>query len=293
MFHRRHFLQTTAAATASLVIPPRLFARKTSRHCLVLHTDSGSSWSVIDHVVWALNHARDPVLERASQGLSKLTTDDGDRIIRLILRRCGLNLIEIHRPHRVIVQYWSQLGLADLRPFFKRHRLARVDVDVELRNRKSEEVETQNGEDFLFGDPLAFFFPLRLFLQKWDNRFEHQRDDWTAAPATWSGFAWEGVESNLIPWAALKSAWRRSTPLVCSNCDEPTILVNFGFAWRALLNRTMLFIYVCPKCRRSFEDDSVTDLRGWMKANLDPEVWPDYDMLWEKQMRRDWLREEA
>jgi hypothetical protein len=36
------------------------------------------------------------------------------------------------------------------------------------------------------------------------------------------GFAWKDIEPNRIPWAALKSAWRR-TSLVCLNCDRPTL----------------------------------------------------------------------
>jgi hypothetical protein len=43
--------------------------------------------------------------------------------IRLITRRRKLNLLEL-RPGRVMVQHWGQQGQADLRPFFKQHRLA-------------------------------------------------------------------------------------------------------------------------------------------------------------------------
>jgi hypothetical protein len=47
------------------------------------------------------------VLERAAEGLRKLTPSDGERIVRLIVRRCRLNLIELH-PGQVVVHRWSQ-----------------------------------------------------------------------------------------------------------------------------------------------------------------------------------------
>lgn len=49
---RRHFLQTTAAAVASLVLP-----RSTDRTCWFLHADTLTSWPVGDPVQWSLDHA--------------------------------------------------------------------------------------------------------------------------------------------------------------------------------------------------------------------------------------------
>lgn len=111
-------------------------------------------------------------------------------------------------------------------------------------------------------------------------------DDWTAAPLTRSGFAWEDIEPNRIPWAALKSAWRQTIPMLCLNCDQPTILVNFGFPWSGMFNRRPLFIHVCGRCKRVFEDRSVEDVPRWIVANLDAEVLPDYDMVWSQT--REW-----
>jgi hypothetical protein len=48
-----------------------------------------------------------------------------------------LTLIEI-QPGRVIAHHWSQQGQADLRPFFKQHRLSRKGVKVALLDRKRE-----------------------------------------------------------------------------------------------------------------------------------------------------------
>jgi len=123
-----------------------------------------------------------------------------------------------------------------------------------------EVATTQHGDDFLFGDRLAADFPLDLYLNKWQGRFVNQPDDWTPAPGTRSGFAWGGVEDN-IPWIALKAAWRRSAPLTCLNCEQPTILTNFGEPWTGLLHRSAKFVHVCEKCRRSFRDESVKDVR--------------------------------
>ena len=80
---RRHFLRTTAAALASFFLPRSLFASDPDRSFWFIHADSCTSWPVADPVKWSLDHAHEPVLGRATEGLAKLTADDGDRIIRL------------------------------------------------------------------------------------------------------------------------------------------------------------------------------------------------------------------
>lgn len=283
---RRTFLQATAAVTASLVLPRSLFAHTPNRSFWFIHADSCTSWSVADPVRWSLDHAHEPVLERAREGLAKLTPDDGDRIIRLVVRRCRLNLLEL-RPEQVVVYHWGKHGRADLRPFFKTHGLARPQIEVVLRDRKTEAATTQPGDDFLFGDRLAADFPLDLYLCKWASRFERQPDDFHPAPGTWSGFAWEGVEGNRIPWAALKSAWRRAAPMMCLNCDQPTLLLNFGYPWTGLFNRSPKFVHVCGACRRSFRDDSVKDVAEWLESNLEAEARPDSEMVWDRRVMRE------
>jgi hypothetical protein len=223
-------------------------------------------------------------MERASAGLRKLTPADGQRIIRLVTRRCRLNLIEL-RPRRVVVHFWGQQGQGDLRPFFKQHGLARKGVKVALLDRKREVSTPRHGDDFLFGERLLPFWPWEAYRSKWRRRDVEEADDWTAVPHTWSGFAWEGIEPNRIPWAALKSAWRRASARPCLNCDQPALLTNFGFPWCGMFNRRPLIVHACGRCRRLFEDRSVKDVSRWMVANLDAEVWPVYDMMWGNTVR--------
>jgi hypothetical protein len=270
-----------------------LFARANPRSFWLLDTSTGVSWQVDDPVSWSLENARQPILKRATEGLMKLTLDDGDRVIRVVIRRCGLNLLELHHG-QVVVQHWGQHQLADLRPFFKAHRLARQEIEVVVRDRKKEIVTTHPGDNYLFGDRLAYSntlesndFPLELYLRKWQQRFEQQTDDRMAAPGTWSGYAWEGVEDNRIPWIALKSAWRRMSPTLCLNCDQPTVLINFGNPWVSLFSRSPNFVHVCGNCRKSYRDESVKDVNGWLTMNLDAKVRPDFVMMWDRRV--EWM----
>jgi hypothetical protein len=276
---RRTFLQTALAAAASLFLPRALLAGRNRRSFWFLHTPTGECWPVDDPVAWALEHAREPILERARERLVTLDAADPERVIRVVVRRCRLNLLEC-RPGRVVVHHWGHQGQGDLRPFFKKHRLATKSVRVALLDRKREVRTPRHGDDFLFGERLPLFWPWKVYRRKWQRRAVEEPDDWTAAPHTWSGFAWAGIEPNCIPWAALKSAWRRRTALHCLNCDQPTLLTNFGFPWSGMFNRRPLFIHVCGRCRRLFEDRSVKDVPRWMVANLDAEVLPDFDMAW-------------
>ena len=278
---RRNVIRSTAAVLASAFFPWNFFSKKPDESFWFLHADTGASWEIPDPVKWPLANVNLPVLVRASEGLRKLSSQDGDRIIRLVTRRCCLNLLEIS-PGNIVVSYWGQTGMADVRPFFKKHQLARNDVQVFLKDRKKEIAISHTGDDFLFGEKLAADWPLDLYLMKWRWRFLFQPDDWTVAPGTWSGYAWEGLEPNRIPWAALKSAWRRGNAIPCRNCDRPTMLVNFGEPWTALFRRSPRFIYVCRACHRSFLDDSISDVEDWMMSNLDAQVRPGFVMNWDR-----------
>ena len=134
MTTRRHFLQTTAAALGTLILPRSLFAGNPDSSFWFIHADSSTSWPVADPVKWSLDNAQEPILERAAAGLAKLSGSDGDRIIRLVVPRCRLNLFEVH-PGQVVVHHWAS-HRADLRAFFKTHGLARPEVEVVLRERK-------------------------------------------------------------------------------------------------------------------------------------------------------------
>lgn len=283
MPNRREILQSVAATLTTWLLPSRLFATPDAHRFYFIQIDTQHSWPTADSVAWALKNRGQPILERAAEGLANLTEDDGERIIRLLVRRCGLNLLEL-RPQMVVAHHWGQ-HQADLRPFFKQHGLARPEIAVELRDRKKEITTTKTGNSFLFGSQIAADFPLAIFLNKYDNRFTSEPDDWQAAPGTWSGFAWDGVEDGQIPWAAMKSAWRRAVPGVCLNCSGQTVLVNFGLPWTGMLSRTPRFEHVCGKCLRVFRDETV-DVKAWMAANLDAEVLPGYEMVWDLRVRR-------
>lgn len=200
---RREFIQTAAVAVGSLILPVDLRA---NQNCWSVHIQTGESWAVDDLVAWCLHNSRQPILKRAQEGLLNLTATDKDRVIRLVTRRCSLNLIEIISD-RVVVHHWGQ-NLADLRPFFKTQGLAQKYVEVVVINRKKETNTVQSGDDFLFGVQFSQDWPTEIYLSKWERRNEQEPDDSLAASGTHSGFAWDGVENNLIPWAAMKSAWR-------------------------------------------------------------------------------------
>jgi hypothetical protein len=271
--NRRFFLKSTVGVIASFSWPGFLTARETPRSFWFLQANTGNSWPVADPVLWSLSNARQPVLERASMGLLKLTPSDGTRIIRLVVRRCKLNLLEIY-PNQVVVHHWGPQGVADLRSFFKIHRLARTEVEVVVKERKREGVVLKAGDDFRYGDRIGTTFPLELVMCKWKRRHLEETDDWTAAPGPRTDYGWKGVEPNRVPWAALKSTWRRTAPFTCLNCDKPTVMTFFGSHSRS--NRSPRFLHVCVGCRRLFEDYSIRDMRRWMVANLDADVLPDF-----------------
>ena len=282
MTNRREFLQTTAAVAGALLLPQGIFAKTPDQRFFFIHTDTLNHWPVADPVQWSLKNTHEPILARAAEGLGKLSENDGERIIRLVVRRCSLNLLELH-PRRVVVDHWGQ-NCADLRPFFKTHGLARPEVEVILRDRKKETVSKLTGDSFLYGVPLASNFDLELFKNKWEKRFEQEADDWQSAPGTSSGFAWTGIEDGFIPWTAMKSAWRSGSG-ACLNCSGETVLTNFGLRQAGMFNRSPKFVHLCVPCRRSFVDDSIKDVRAWIVANIDAEVWPTYEMVWGKRLK--------
>jgi hypothetical protein len=156
----------------------------------------------------------------------------------------------------------------------KAHALARADVRVLLHELKHGILVVTNGTEFLYGSPLHPAFPLQIYLDKWDQRDRHEPDDWTPAPHSWSNFCWPGIPPRSVPWAALKSAWRRSSAPSCMNCSGPMIVFQFGL-WRAtLLNLYPRFRYFCVGCKRCIEDDKLWEAEDWLRRNLEAETMP-------------------
>lgn len=274
---RRTFFKTVAAAIASFFLPRSLRAEGRARFWF-LHTETGDSWPVTDPVAWALSNSHQPILARASNGLRTLTPADDQRIIRLVTRRCKLNLIEL-RPSHVVVHYWGQQGQANLHPFFKQHGLARKSVQVALIERKQELTTVQTGDAFLYGERLAKKFPLDVYQRKWRRRAIDEQDDCTPAPCISSNYCWEGVEQGRIPWRVLKSAWEHEDAPLCQNCNKPTLLTTFGNFSNGYYKRGAIVVRICPLCRSVFEDHSPWDGPAWMLANLDTPLLPNAEIV--------------
>ena len=249
-----------------------------------LHAPSSESWEVADPVQWCLDHAHGPILRRACERLLTLTAADRERVIRLVVRRCGLKLIEL-QPARVVVHHWGQQGRADLRPFFKQHSLARQGVEVVLIDRKREVITVQPGDDFLYGGRLPQDCPLNPYLRKWQRRGQEEPDDWTAAPASWSSFVCEGIEPGLVPWAVLKAVWKTENSHLCPNCNTPLVLFGFGREQCGMVNRRHSLLCICPECRRRFEDSTDSDLGRWLVAHLNGPLLPGFQQVWGKVVK--------
>lgn len=281
---RRGFLKTAAVAVLSLALPKFLTAR--SKSFWFLHTETGESWPVDDPVSWSLQNVKHPILERAREGLLKLTPADTVRIIRLLTRRCRLNLIEF-QPNGVVVHYWGRDGQADLRPFFKQHGLARKNIQVTLIDRKREASFVQHGDDFLYGERLGQYFPVGLYMAKRRRRSVEEPNDWQVAPCSLSNYCWEGegVKQCYIPWRVLKSAWRHENAPLCRNCDMPTLLTSFGYFSNGFYKREPIVTHVCSLCKRAFEDSSPWDGPEWIMQNLGKPLLPTCDMMFGKPVR--------
>jgi hypothetical protein len=278
--NRREFIKAAAVTAGTLLVPAGLHASQDHRSWFV-HSITGESWPVSDPVSWCLENANDPTLKNAKEGLWKLTEVDHDRIIRLVTRRCQLNLVEI-QSHRVAIHYWGINGQAELKPFFKTQGLAKREVEVVAINRKKETSITRLGDTFLFGSPINDHWPTELYRSKWEHRREQESDDSRASPKSMSGFAWEGVESHRIPWFVLKTAWQR-TSFHCENCEQPTILTNFGQPHSAMFRRMPFLEHVCLDCRRLFKG-WIMDIQDWLHQNLDPDDLPDIRVIFGERL---------
>jgi hypothetical protein len=237
-----------------------------------IHNKKLDVWSITDPVQWCLDHKTDPMLERAWEGLSARSPDEGERILRLVLRRCGLILVEIDLP-QVNVQHWGQL-VCDLRPFFKKQELTGDEIRVRLLNRKKEIATEKCGRDFLYGAPLAPNFPFEIVNQKWLQRSVIELDDDTLAPLSQQEVYTRNV--GPITWGTLKSIWQRNDPDVCPNCEQSTsIVVSYRMRVCGFYRFSPDVIRICAKCRRSFVDSS-RNMREWIRENVDQRYWPEW-----------------
>jgi hypothetical protein len=280
---RRTFLQATLAAAASLFLPRLLLTGRNPRSFWFLNAATGDAWAVDDPVTWALDNARWPILERARERLVTLDSSDAQRVIRLVVRRCKLNLIEI-QPGRVVVHFWGQQR-ANLLPFFKQHGLATKVVKVALIDRKRETTTVQTGDAFLYGERLAEEFPLGVYQRKWRWRAIDEQDDWTPAPCSGSNYCWEGIQQGFVPWKVLKAAWRHENAPLCRNCDKPTLLTVFGFFVAGFYKLEPRVVRICLQCTSQFKDGSAWGGPAWMVANLDERLLPCAETRFGKPVR--------
>lgn len=61
--------------------------------------------------------------------------------------------------------------------------------------------------------------------------------------------------------------------------------MNFGLRKVGMFNRSPNFVSGCGECRRSFRDESVRDVPGWMAVNLYEAFRPDAEMVCGKRVR--------
>ena len=282
---RRTFLKTMLTAAASLLLPKIQAAGENAKSFWFLHKPSGQFWTVEEPVAWSMDNADHSILERAKERLVTLDTADPERVIRLVTRRCKLDLIEL-QPERVVVHYWGQQGQGDLRPFFKTHRLAQREVEVVLIDRKREQSVIRSGDEFLYGEKLTQDFPVEQYLSKWQKRQVEELDDGDLAPCSGSNYCWAtqppakpAPSIICIPWRVLKSIWRHEKAPLCENCDLPTLLKEFGYFPCGFYKRGPRYVRICLLCRRSFRDDSATNVAEWMLTTLDEPLLPTYDIM--------------
>ena len=144
---------------------------------------------------------------------------------------------------------------------------------IDAGRRKNGQITLTTGDQFLRGERIAPAFPWGQYRERWERRGERQPDDGDASPWCRSSYSWDGVAEGRIPWAALKSAWRRESAIPCPNCDTP--LAAWGFTWRhrTLLSMSGHVARCCFGCRRDFREDT-GDPWPWMAATLDADLLP-------------------
>ena len=81
--------------------------------CAFLHAATGEVFPALDPVAWCLENAGGPPLAAARERLMQCDRHaDADRIVNVVLRRCGLTLVAV-RPGRVVAEVAVNDGHAD------------------------------------------------------------------------------------------------------------------------------------------------------------------------------------
>jgi len=255
---------------------------------------TGDFWPTEDLYRWIDDHAHGERFERAWQGLDE--ADDPDRRLRLVLRRCSFQTVEIELPPAgapaaelsggdaptaaevsparaiITVQHWStQHG--DVRPLFKALGLPRPGNVVRRINRKKGTVSTVDATEYLYGLPPAAGLDLAVLEAKWSRRPAGGPPDWSVATTRVWRDSWPQRLAYGTPWAALEHAWSRVTPLECPNCDEPTILTGYGWQWAGMFRHVGVREYTCLTCRKRF-DEPEADMKAWIAATIAPKFRP-------------------
>ena len=255
MVTRRRFIQAAAAIPAlfgnrlSVAETPSLPSLATPDPTQPAFFDLGTGQciAVPNPTAWCIANAHTPLLSRARERLELSDSDtEQDRVLRVVLRRCGLLLLERRGPSFLVIQFWKdQASVIDsLRPYFREHGLATPDVTVALINRKREQTDVVAGDRFLYGSVVDDAFPWEEFRQKWESRHQLEADDDQQSSGV---FCVRYATPYRMSWAALKQCWcqEEKVPL-CANCNELLVVAGrrpYGSAWR-----------VCLSCGRSFED---------------------------------------
>ncbi|MFM8273043.1 MAG: hypothetical protein ACKODX_12015 [Gemmata sp.] len=239
---------------------------------LFIHAATGNTFPASDPVAWCLENARTPLLGAARDRLLLCSgRTDQDRILNVVLRRCGLNLIAI-RPDRVTVCYWTHL--ADLHQVLKARSLLRHDVQVTRVRRKTGQIALTPGDQLLRGVPIGPAFPFAEYRGRWDRRHEQQPEDALAAPTSPSNYSWVGVAKKAIPWAVLKAVWRQDA-VACPNCDVPVLMYRFDWRRSRFFNTHAAAWRACERCGRGFEQPLGSgDPWDWLVSRLGPGLLP-------------------
>jgi hypothetical protein len=250
---------------------------KTNRFWFI-HGQTGTTFQVDDPISWCVQHRDEGILAPARDRLVTLGPADADRIVRLVVRRCKLTLLDV-RPRRVLVHFWSRESRADLRSFFKVHGLAHDGIEVMLLQRKEEFIWTRRGDDFLYGEPHPCF-PWDVYQEKWMRRNDQEADDWTQAPESLTNFSWEGLPAPFIPLAVLKCIWLREQAPDCPNCETPEVMLRFWWRRRVWVGGLNSYLTRgCFACRRVFIEDFPGNLLEWVVKTLERGLWPTHHRL--------------